>query len=398
MIEFEILPPPLMTSEPGSFARHTIVERKPVIIQRVIEDNTYPQDIIHRLEGFLDEIRNHQIMPLVEVAPDRKEWNDELNRYQDKTWLDIPWFFAEAFFYRKLLEAVGYYQAGPWKGKNPFNKQKKKLMASDITRAEEEWEITEQADDKKAFEYFLHASLWGNRADLSNITVKLKNTGKLASSEDRDLLLINHTERVYDILSHRINKIDFINDNVGRELFFDLVLTDFLLEKKWVNEIVFHLKANPYFVSDAMPDDVYQTIDLLDESHNPVMKQFSARIKNYLKTNQLKLKTDPFWTSWHMFRKLPQNLRDEFKVSGLVILKGDANYRRILDDRHWDFITPMEQACGDFPRPFLLLRTLKAEIMVGMKPDQEEQIAKEDPLWLINGKRGLIHLVEQPNL
>ena len=34
-------PPPLMTSEPGSFARYTIVERKPQIILQVTEDNGY---------------------------------------------------------------------------------------------------------------------------------------------------------------------------------------------------------------------------------------------------------------------------------------------------------------------------------------------------------------------
>jgi len=40
------LPPPLMTSEPGSFARFTIVERKPRIIRQVIEDNDYPPHIV----------------------------------------------------------------------------------------------------------------------------------------------------------------------------------------------------------------------------------------------------------------------------------------------------------------------------------------------------------------
>jgi hypothetical protein len=31
--------------------------------------------------------------------------------------------------------------------------------------------------------------------------------------------------------------------------------------------------------------------------------------------------------------------------------------------------------------------------MVGMAAGQAEQLAAEDPTWLINGKRGVIHLV-----
>ena len=46
----------LMTSEPGSFARKTIVERKPEIIKRVIADNTYPPDISTELLSFSQEI------------------------------------------------------------------------------------------------------------------------------------------------------------------------------------------------------------------------------------------------------------------------------------------------------------------------------------------------------
>ncbi|MFL7791264.1 MAG: MFS transporter, partial [Anaerolineae bacterium] len=43
------LPPLLMTSDPDSFARYTIVERKPHIIRQVIADNDYPPDIVAAL-------------------------------------------------------------------------------------------------------------------------------------------------------------------------------------------------------------------------------------------------------------------------------------------------------------------------------------------------------------
>jgi hypothetical protein len=97
-----------------------------------------------------------------------------------------------------------------------------------------------------------------------------------------------------------------------------------------------------------------------------------------------------------MFRQLPSSLRADLACSDLVILKGDVNYRRLLDDRHWPHTTRMEEITGYFPAPFLVLRTLKGEIVVGLEPGQAEALAVEDPTWLINGKRGIIQLVTGP--
>jgi hypothetical protein len=49
------------------------------------------------------------MQPLHEQAPDVAFWNRELAAYQGRTWLEVPWYFAEAYFYRRLLEAVRYF-------------------------------------------------------------------------------------------------------------------------------------------------------------------------------------------------------------------------------------------------------------------------------------------------
>ena len=95
-----------------------------------------------------------------------------------------------------------------------------------------------------------------------------------------------------------------------------------------------------------------------------------------------------------MFRHLPPPLREELTRAGLVIIKGDVNYRRLLDDRHWPHTARMEEIADYFPAPFLVLRTLKGEIMVGLEPGQAEMLSAEDPTWLINGKRGIVQLVQ----
>jgi hypothetical protein len=94
-----------------------------------------------------------------------------------------------------------------------------------------------------------------------------------------------------------------------------------------------------------------------------------------------------------MYRQMPVHLRTQLAQADLVLLKGDVNYRRLLDDAHWPFTTRMEDVTGYFPATFAVLRTLKGEIMVGLQAGQAEAIAAKDPQWLTNGKRGVLQLI-----
>ena len=388
-------PPPLMTSEPGSFARFTIVERKPHIIRQVSEDNDYPPHIVQELEAFRQEIASQPLQPLREEAPDVAFWNHELATYQGKTWLEVPWYFAETYFYRRLLEAVRYFQPGPWEGHDPFGEQKRQQEEAAVERLAESWGQLADVEPGVVFEALLHSCLWGNRADLSNYTVAMQVRGGLAAREERQHILIDHTDEVGKLLASGLPRVDFVNDNVGLELLNDLALADLLLVQGMAREVVFHLKDRPFFVSDAMPQDARATVALLRASPDAAVRELGARLHEHLAAERLLLKDDSFWTSCLMFRQMPPSLRAELERSDLVILKGDVNYRRLLDDRHWPHTTRLEEVADYFPAPFLVLRTLKGEIMVGLEPGQAEALAAEDPTWLINGKRGIIQLVEQ---
>jgi len=387
------LPPPLMTSEPGSFARYTIVERKSQIIQQVIEDNGYPPDIVENLEAFKDEIASQPMRPLSENAPDVPFWNAELATYSGKTWLDAPWYFAETTFYRRLLEAVRYLQSGPWEGHDPFGVQKRQQEETAVEALADTWGQLTGVEADVVFEALLHSCLWGNRADLSNYTVAIGARGGLAAREERENILIDHTGEVRALLADGLQRVDFINDNVGLDLLFDLALTDFLLVQGWVQEVVFHLKDRPFFVSDAMPQDARATVALLQAAPDPAVTALGARLHQHLEAERLILKDDPFWTSCLMLRDMTWWVRAQLERSDLIILKGDVNYRRLLDDRHWPYTTPIEEAAADLPAPFLVLRTLKGEIMTGLETGQAEALQAEDPAWLINGKRGVIQFV-----
>jgi len=389
----QTLPPYLMTSDPDSFARHTILERKPQIIHQVIADNDYPPEVTIALENFRNEIASQPIQSLRESAADIAFWNAEVFKYAGKTWLEIPWYFAETYFYRKVLEAIGYFQSGVKQERDPFEKQKRGQIDSDIQKLSIEWEQLSALKSEMRFEALLHSCLWGNRADLSNFTVTEKGRGGLTAHTERHLILIDHTEDIRKLLSDGVSRVDFICDNVGSDLLFDLALTDFLINQGWVKEIHLNLKNQPFFVSDAMSKDVLLTIEKLQKASNATVQNWGRRLEKNLTNGHLILETDPFWTTCLMFRQMPAHLRQSLAHSAVVLIKGDVNYRRLLDDRAWSHTTRMEDVCSYFPAPFVTLRILKGEIMVGLEPGQAEELQAEDPTWLINGKRGVIQLV-----
>lgn len=388
------LPPRLMTSEPGSFARKTIVERKPQILDQILEDHGYPPATIRRLECFRSEIASQPMQPLTEPSPDVAFWNVELSKFEGRTWLEVPWYWAETFFYRRLLEAVGYFQSGSWQGCDPFGPQKRGQVQGAVSCLAEEWDAVAQAGPVVAFQSLLHSCLWGNRADLSNESVRLAVQGGLAAQEERHNILIDHSEETYRWISGGLERVDFASDNVGLDLLYDLALSDLLLGQGWVGQIRLHLKAQPFFVSDAMPQDLQATLVSLGSSPNHGLRGLSDRLRACLEAGSLVLRADPFWTTYLMFHQFPAALRTDLSGSGLVILKGDVNYRRLLDDRHWPHTTPLQEIAGAFPAPLLVLRTLKGEIQVGLAPGQAEALSAQDPDWLINGQRGLVHFCQ----
>ncbi len=389
------LPPPLMTSEPGSFARETILERKPQIIQQVIADNRFPPEIVASLNEFAAEIARSPIQPVKEPASDAAFWNKALAQYQGATWLEVPWYFAETFFYRKLLEATRYFQSGEWERYDPFQAKKQHQIAADLEGFTTEWDSFTRIHTDQAFEALLHSCLWGNRGDLSNFTVKVKALGGLAAASERQHIIIDDTERVRGYLSQGVTQIDWVTDNVGKELLFDLALASFLIDRGWARHVTFRLKDRPFFVSDATIADLEYTLKGLLASPHRSVRSLGERLSGSIASDAITINDHFFFTSCLSYPELPSDLWEDFSSSDLIVLKGDVNYRRILSDRHWPHDTAMEEAARYFPASFLTLRTLKGEIMVGLQPGQAEILAAEDPAWLIDGQKGLIQFISK---
>ena len=391
-----VAPAPLMVSEPGSFAEYTIVRRKPAIITEIIARNTYASDIVSELGAFGSEIASGLVAPLHEEASDAPFWHDAWRPWRGKTWRELPWFFAETYFYRRLLEVVRYFQPGPWHLLDPFEPQKREVLLQGLeTLSAFHASLPGNLPLEEQFTLWLERSLWGNRADLSNAATLAK--AHHITREDTKRLLINHTRGVWQLVAGGgVRRLDVVADNSGLELLSDLALLDFLLSHDLVDTAYLHLKGQPFFVSDAMVKDLTTTLTALRDAQAEELRLLGQRLDKAFGAGRLIACDHPFWTMCLPFRQFPDDLRDTLGSSDLILLKGDANYRRLIDDRHWPPTSDLATIAAHMPSSFLALRTLKGELLVGLPEGLAEKLASEDPTWLINGERGLIHLVQLP--
>jgi uncharacterized protein with ATP-grasp and redox domains len=388
--------PLLMVSEPGSFAEHTIVHRKPEIIAAIISHNTYEPEIVAGLRALQHEIAGGVVAGLCEQAPDVAFWRRAWQPWSGKAWRQLPWFFAETYFYRRVLEIVRYFQPGPWYHLDPFAAQKREALFQGLgTLATFCATLPQDAPLEAQYTLWLRRSLWGNRADLSNVAVMSK--ADQVGKEDTARLLIDHTRESWQLFAGgQVLRLDVVADNSGLELLSDLGLIDLLLSRELVKTVHLHLKGQPFFVSDAMVKDFSASLSALCGSQVPDLRALGRRLQAEQGAGSLATHDHPFWTTCLFLCELPEELRTELSQGDLLILKGDVNYRRLIQDRHWPPTTDLAAITEHMPTSFLALRTLKGELIVGLHEGQAERLAGEDPAWLTNGERGLIHLVWRP--
>ncbi|MDY6940510.1 MAG: damage-control phosphatase ARMT1 family protein [Cyanobacteriota bacterium] len=388
-------PQPLTSSEEGSFAYYTMTERLPNLCHTLIQENEFSEEVAGQFANFAQEVRSHRVSLLHDLeAPDFKEWEGYLEPYLGQTWLEVPWFFAEVYFYRKVLDIAGYFEDGEWQNIDPYQSQKIKGLEMSLDSIRQFSDRLDNIDGNwqpSGCLILLYFSLWGNRVDLSLWSVEEGDRSDIDLETQQEKLLVNDTRKLVDYLTLRYHKrIDIIVDNAGFELICDLGLVDFLLGSQIADRVHLHVKSYPTFVSDATSEDVVQTIEFLTADEHPELKRFGLRLKNYLNSDRLWLCDDPFWTSPLAAWDMPDTLYEELGQSSLVVVKGDANYRRLLGDRHWEPTTSFADILSYFPAPMTALRTLKSDIIVGLSNEQLESLEREENSWRTSGEWGVI--------
>lgn len=385
------LPPLLMTSDKGSFARLTIEDRKPAIIDSLMTNIDYPLPIREALNNLKNELVSGLIQPLKEATRDRAFWNNALIPFQNKSWLELPWYLAETYFFRRVLEAILYFQPGPWHLKDPYEFLKEKELTNGMQILSTNLSLNRGQSQGERFQFACYQALWGNRGDLSNMDSFVTDMG-----HQTERIILDQSKKAYLYLKKNPGSVAYFMDNVGTELLFDLVLIDFLLETGLTRSVTCFVKNQPFYVSDAMMKDVLRSIETMHTSTRKEISQLGMRLQSYIKSGKLSLKAPTFLTSNLMYSEMPEELYQTVAAHTLIILKGDVNYRRLFGDRRWPHTRLVVQAAGYFPASFLSLRTLKSELVLGISKKILDQIIQEaDPNWMTNGKRGMITFLER---
>ena len=395
-------PAPIRTNQSNAFANNTMRIRLPAIIDETIERNSdYPESIKNRLRDLRDSIACGAPIPRLdgESAADHVEWNNALKRQSaivaaEATWHNAEWFFAETYAYRCLIEAVRWRESG----RDPFLPKKRTELAGEAL-----WQLLERATEpaRNPEEELLRAvafDLWANRIDLSYDAALTRGTD--ISPED---LLVDDSEALLKSLARTAQEpgalrgagsIYIVADNAGSELAMDLALSDCFL-RHVSDQVVLCLKAHPTFVSDAVPADVWMMLAEM-ERRGAQAAALAGRLRAAWEAERLRFLPHPFWTSSRFLWGLPPPLRQRFNDARLVIIKGDANYRRAVSDCIWPAHTPFAHVLSYLDAPALCLRTLKSDPIVGLPAaDTAARLDLADAEWRVNGKRGLIQFKPQ---
>ncbi|KAG8438856.1 hypothetical protein GDO86_005154 [Hymenochirus boettgeri] len=381
-----------------------------------------------RALSFFSKLRNEMqtdkpIILLTDNQPDTDFWNQYLH-YQKSllkdaeqpSWFKSPWLYVECYMYRRIQE--GFILSPPISEFDVFREVKNEsffqsqaaIIGLCTYLQDLKKKIAQFTENQKQEEFFklLQVCLWGNKCDLS-ISGGLDNAQKssiLNSLESlKPFVLVNDMESVWTILlgskesetGKGVKKrVDIVLDNAGFELLTDFVLADVLLSFKLASEVHFHGKCMPWFVSDTTKHDFDWTIKQLLAANHKWMSKCGANWKENLHKNYWTYHEHLFWTLPHEFSSMAQTAPDlysELQKSDLVIFKGDLNYRKLTGDRKWEFAVSFPQALTKFhPAPLCSIRTLKADVQVGLKSGVGEQLSSTEPDWMVTGKYGIIQL------
>lgn len=379
------LPAPWRAADAGSFAAHTVINRLPAIARRILDEAAPTAAVAHAITRLIAEIPSRRLTPIEDDAADVPAWNAALAPYHDDDWLTAPWFLVETYFYRRLAAIAGWFAGGP----DLFAVQKARGLGGALPALAHLLAGLGHGD--VAIARSLLAALWGNRADLSLWPLDAAAAPAVdATAADAAGLLCDDRAAALARLRSAAGPVVLVADNAGFELACDLVLCDLLLAHGMAAPLTMALKAFPTFVSDATIPDALRTIALLADADHPATARLGRRLAHALACGHLRLDADAFWTSPLAAWQAPPALRQMLDGATLVIVKGDANYRRLLGDRRWPATTPFATVPPLSAAPLVALRTCKSEVVVGLAAGQAEALDARAADWRVSGSYGVI--------
>ncbi|WP_129840565.1 damage-control phosphatase ARMT1 family protein [Streptomyces sp. RFCAC02] len=383
-------PPEIRIDEPGTFAHGVFHERHPRLIAQVLDGTPYGPAERDALRRLLAESTSATavVEPPGDDAPDHARWTAWGQGMWGRRWAELPFLWAESWFYRRLLGAAGWFtDGGPWTGIDPFGPAK----ADGLGDAAVDGELAAldrlagraEAERRAAL---VTSALWGNRADLG--------FGLTAGDSTAGGLLADETAALWDVLDRAPGgTVCLVADNAGRELLPDLVLADHLLTTGVAGRVALYVKPHPYYVSDAVTADVLAAVARLRAAPGGAAADTGHRLRDALTAGTLELRAHPFLCAPLPFHDAPADLRAQWADATLTVLKGDLNYRRLVGDRLWPPVTPFATAAGWFPSPVAALRTLKSDVITGLDERVVADLDAGGGGWRTSGRYAVVQVL-----
>ncbi|MFI0237779.1 damage-control phosphatase ARMT1 family protein [Streptomyces sp. NPDC016845] len=382
--------PVIRSDEEGSFARSVLAERHPSLIQKVRDAFPYGPEQHRALDALLEQATHGVIEPLPPGAHDAPQWQAWGRDHFGESWFDVPFLWAESYFYRRLLEAVDFFRPGPWQGVDPFRPFKQAELHTE--EADAELAAVDRlaplpADDQA--QALLLSSLWGNRADLG---FRISAGGEGAADAD-SAIVADDSALLWSLLTAGAPAtVCLVADNAGRELLPDLLLIDHLLRHRLAERVVLHVKPYPYYVSDATTSDVIDCLRRLRTAHGAA-SQAGERLWTAMNTDRLAVRAHAFSCAPLPYADMPDDLSADFAAAAMTVFKGDLNYRRLVGDRLWPPTTSFAGRTAYFPGPVAALRTLKSDVVVGLDVSTEAAlVAGPEQKWRTSGTHALVQV------
>lgn len=224
------------------------------------------------------------------------------------------------------------------------------------------------------------------------------------TEELKSRILVNDTEKVWNLLKEANETsshvhIHFVLDNAGYELFCDFCLLHFLTATKLVKSISIYVKRIPWFVSDTLVKDIDCMLETMSNSNQEILKNISKQWHSNISSGLWTVENEIFWTLPHDFSEMSSvdpKLYAKLSQGNLIVFKGDLNYRKLTGDRQWDETTPFTTTLNKFlPTSLVSLRTIKADVVVGLQAGTSERLNNRSLNWRFSGEYALIQFAQK---
>lgn len=426
------VPEPLSAKYKESFAYATIKDRLPVILTNVIDTLYRDRNVVgetfgpdaqeetKEIIGRLSKLRNElvtdkPVVPLTSNGVDVLIWNKYLDRYietfgMNPAWYQSPWLYVECYLYRRIKEA--FELSAKLQNYDPFRTKKENTYISSLSAVSQIAislqksmdELHGRSDNSLLFKYFkkfLEICLWGNKCDLSMFVGREKVPEILSQVDDlQENILTNESESLWNTLqqANQMHKgkvrLDLVLDNAGFELFTDLCFLHLLDCTGLINQVYMYVKTIPWYVSDTTVSDFHWLLKNLHDSQEASLSALGKQWTNNVNSGKWIIEEEIFWTlpyDYSEMEAVDNALYKKLSNSHVIIFKGDLNYRKLTGDLQWEVTTPFRDSLRGFlPATLFTLRTIKADVVAGLKPGVKEEVEKQHSDWMFSGDFALI--------